>query len=472
MPSKNAEHQILASPTKRFFVDMLTRDIDLKDAVLDLLDNCVDGLMRSMGRDFDAKDGAKPYEGFRAEMHFARDGFQIRDNCGGISLKLAEESAFRLGRPKNVDRTEKDIPTVGTYGIGMKRAIFKMGRECEIISRTKKEGFSVKIPRAWFFDEDDWYLSMTTLTKLPTGIGTSICVKKLLPDVAIRFGNRAAFPAEFEQAVSQQYSLIIAKGFEVRIDGRLVKPLPLQLRTVNLESYKGGIAPFMYSGTVDGVHVDLYVGFYQHVPAESELDEIADKEEYSADEAGWTVICNDRVVIYRDKTRLTGWGEAGVPSFHNQFNAIAGVVHFRSNNAALLPVNTTKRGIDPGSDVYLRVKDRMREGLKKFTSYTNKLKKLPQKRNEVFSDAVAVNISDLRLPKGSAFVRQDRKLSGKIFDPDLPAVATTELRTIRFSRPVTQIELIAKRLLDNPEAAPGEVGEYCFDRTLRSAEKK
>ena len=35
-----------AHPTKRFFVEMLVRDIELKDALLDLLDNCVDGVMR------------------------------------------------------------------------------------------------------------------------------------------------------------------------------------------------------------------------------------------------------------------------------------------------------------------------------------------------------------------------------------------------------------------------------------------
>ena len=35
-----------ASPTKQFFVSMLTRDISLADAILDLLDNCLDGAMR------------------------------------------------------------------------------------------------------------------------------------------------------------------------------------------------------------------------------------------------------------------------------------------------------------------------------------------------------------------------------------------------------------------------------------------
>lgn len=472
MPKQTIDNQVLASPTKRFFVDMLTRDIDLKDAVLDLLDNCVDGLMRMLGKNFEAEDKAKPYIGYWAQLHFAQDRFEIRDNCGGISRKLAKESAFRLGRPKVGVSGEQDLPTVGTYGIGMKRAIFKMGKECEVISRTNGDSFKVSIPYAWFSAEDDWHLPITTPAKPPAEIGTTIIVKRLVPEVGLRFADEAAFPAEFEQTVSQQFSLIIAKGFAVRIGERTVRPLPLQLRTVDLDSYDGGIAPFMYAGVVDGVNVELYIGFYQHAPDEEELDALTDSDSYSAEEAGWTVICNDRVVIYRDKTRLTGWGEAGVPSFHNQFNAIAGVVHFRSNDPSKLPVNTTKRGIDPGSDLYLKVKDRMREGLKKFTSYTNKLKKLPKVRTEIFSAASAVNVSDLHLPKRSTFVRNDRKLSGKIFDPELPQLSTSDLRTIRFSRPGKTITAIAKRYLDNPEANPGEVGEYCFDHVAKALEKK
>lgn len=34
-----------AAPVKSFFVEMLTRDIALDDAILDLLDNCVDGIV-------------------------------------------------------------------------------------------------------------------------------------------------------------------------------------------------------------------------------------------------------------------------------------------------------------------------------------------------------------------------------------------------------------------------------------------
>lgn len=39
-----------AVPTKQFFVSMLTRDISLADAILDLIDNCLDGALRIAGK--------------------------------------------------------------------------------------------------------------------------------------------------------------------------------------------------------------------------------------------------------------------------------------------------------------------------------------------------------------------------------------------------------------------------------------
>ena len=131
-------------PTKAFFSDMLTRDIELKDAVLDLLDNCVDGLMRSIPP-AKLKD-ERPYASHWAKLTFSRDRFIIEDNCGGIDRALARNSAFRMGRTSLDLANHKDIPTVGTYGIGMKRAIFKMGRSAMVSSVTKTDAFKVVIP--------------------------------------------------------------------------------------------------------------------------------------------------------------------------------------------------------------------------------------------------------------------------------------------------------------------------------------
>ena len=85
-----------ASPVKRFFVQMLTRDIELTDALLDLLDNCVDGILRS---DSQQKSKEAPYTGFWAKILFSGEDFKIEDNCGGIPWS-EHERAFRMGAQK------------------------------------------------------------------------------------------------------------------------------------------------------------------------------------------------------------------------------------------------------------------------------------------------------------------------------------------------------------------------------------
>ena len=468
---KTSHDSVNASPTKQFFVEMLTRDIELQDAVLDLLDNCVDGLMRSI-KDFDP-EAERPYAGHWAKLHFSGDSFGITDNCGGISRKIAEESAFRMGRTPTARVLDADVPTVGTYGIGMKRAIFKMGRRCTVTSRTKKEAFRVDIPERWFTkaSEDDWSFPITDVSASQVFPGTSIEISRLEAPVAKQFNAPAGFAQDFRSVVSQQYSLIIEKGFEVYINGKPVKPLPLEFRSVDLAQYKEGIAPFIFSGIIDGVNVDMHVGFYKPVPDDEDVDELEAGGTFSADEAGWTVICNDRVVLYHDKTRLTGWGEATVPSFHNQFIAISGVVHFRCNDASKLPVTTTKRGINLSSDVYAQAKDKMRQGLKMFTSYTNQLKKDKTKRDSIFSQTGSINLSVLKKASQSSWSK-DRKFNGKTFMPKLPPVVESNIRTVRFQRTWEDISRVGSHLLDDADAKPAAVGEECFDRFLKEAKKR
>lgn len=89
-----------------------------------------DGVLRSSTKAQADRD--QPYKGFWAEITLAKGSFTIKDNCGGIDRKTAENYAFMMGRPK--PDLDADLPTVGMYGIGMKRAIFKMGRSAKVTS--------------------------------------------------------------------------------------------------------------------------------------------------------------------------------------------------------------------------------------------------------------------------------------------------------------------------------------------------
>ena len=121
-----------ARPVKSFFVQMLTRDIALVDAILDLLDNCVDGILRQKAN----SSGRIRYDGSWAEIAFDKNSFTISDNCGGIPWSL-HDYAFRMG--KEDENRDSNLPTVGVYGIGMKRAIFKIGKQCSISTQNKKD---------------------------------------------------------------------------------------------------------------------------------------------------------------------------------------------------------------------------------------------------------------------------------------------------------------------------------------------
>jgi hypothetical protein len=462
-------------PTKAFFADMLTRDIELKDAVLDLLDNCVDGLMRSIPPTKLRED--KPYASHWAKLTFNRDRFIIEDNCGGIDKALARNSAFRMGRTSLDLAAHKSIPTVGTYGIGMKRAIFKMGRSAVVSSVTKTDAFKVVIPPTWFKDEENWSLALQPILRTTLrSPGTRIEVTDLRSTIARQFTFNAAFELEFIKLVSEQFALIIQKGFEVFVNGKRIKPKPFRIVSVALQGYTGGVAPFLFRGSIDDVEVDLSVGFYKPVPDPNELDEEEDNAStFTSDESGWTVICNDRVVLSHDTTALSGWGVSGVPSFHNQFIAIAGMVRFVSNDASKLPLTTTKRGIDLNSELYLRIRDKMQEGTKFFTSYTNKLKKDPDMRRQVFNETAAIDIRSFDGGKTTAGLKWkvDQKLKGgKTFVPVMPAVKADTMKVIRFSREREQVEAVARLLFDDAGTSASDVGAACFDHFVPRAVKR
>jgi Histidine kinase-, DNA gyrase B-, and HSP90-like ATPase len=453
------------SPAKRFFVEMLTRDIELADAVLDLLDNCVDGALRGKGT-----NAKRPYEGFHAHIELAPDKFQISDNCGGIPRRLAEDYAFRFGRPDR-DR-DQDLATVGVYGIGMKRAIFKLGTNCTIQSKHGTESFSVTINQDWIDNDDSWDFEMSDFCPTQNAAGTTVCIDQLHPRVKIAFETvKAGFIDEFSQIVQRHYSYIIEKGFEIKVNNKLVvaSNIQTQLDHSALEG-KTGIGPYIYEAESDGVRVNLVMGLYENLPTAIEQEE-SESGTRNKESAGWTIICNDRVVVAADKTRLTGWGEAGVPAYHSQFIALAGVVIFTSNDAIKLPVTTTKRGIDQNSELFGQVKDVMREALKHFTSFTNRWKSQNTERDEVQSKTESVDIraAAARVPDTS-WKDVKKGIGGRRFIPDLPKpIQENNTRRIQFTKPIEEIAFVGEYLLDNSNAIPADVGMAAFDWALKKA---
>ncbi|MEL6699814.1 MAG: ATP-binding protein [Bacteroidota bacterium] len=463
---------VYANPTKRFFVKSLTRDIELKDAILDLLDNCIDGIVRT--NNLKTLDGNNIYEGFQAEIKLTPEGFEIHDNCGGIPKDVAIHEAFRFGR-SNHER-DSDLETVGVYGIGMKRAVFKLGQHIWVESQHQDERYEVEITPDWLDEEDeDWRLTLVNQESLgPDKNGTSIIVHDLHEDIKERFEPKREFDNELRKEIGQIFALIIRKGFNVYVNDVEVKAETFDLIDTNdLENEQDGIETYKFKSSYNDVEIDIRIGFYRPLASVDEVEE-ENRLSRSAYNAGITVICNDRVVLFRDKSRITGWGMKPVPSFHNQFLPIAGIVMFNSKNSENLPLTTTKRGLDLSAKIYWYTLDYIKDGLKRFTDFTNQWKGKEDEVAQFFKGATYKDpikmIENESTEKWRAVPKG--KHNEKRVNPSLPKPArrNTKVR-ITYYREKDEVKLLGDYLFGDPNVNPSEIGTATFEKALGKIEE-
>jgi Histidine kinase-, DNA gyrase B-, and HSP90-like ATPase len=345
---KKSDDLINAEPTKTFFVDMLTRDIPLEQAILDLIDNCVDGA-KSM-----ESDGELPFEGREIKLVFSEASFQITDNCGGFSREAAINYAFKFGRPAGAKRTDHSI---GQFGVGMKRALFKFGDHFIVRSATPQDEWAVAVNVQEWENEDGWHFPWAKFGSKGSinsnNPGTDIIVSMLRPEVGKRFGTKN-FENEVISLIQSKHREFIAKGISISVNGTHLSATSLKL----LEA--AGLSP--------GVQL---LSFDEKSESPINVRIIVAVAESSPRQAGWYVVCNGRVIIEADRTKKTAWGileQEGnkllTPSYHNQYARFRGVVYFDSSDSSKVPWNTTKTDIDQDSpawqSVFLVMIDMMR----------------------------------------------------------------------------------------------------------------
>lgn len=460
----------VAVPTKQFFVSMLTRDINLADAILDLVDNCLDGALR-------VTDGkVVDYSRHFVKINLTADHFSIADNCGGIPREVAKNYAFKMGREPD-DERDSDTETIGMYGVGMKRAIFKMGREALVRTRYGEDTYEVQISSAWL-NAKEWdplpINEPTEASEILAEPGTTIHVDSLYEGVSKHFANEA-FENEVRTAIAEHFTMFLQSGLKLELNGKPVEPVYVG---VLVSPRKDGPAPFVFQKTIDGVLVSITVGLNTGRSLGDEDDDDSGFErDRSSSTAGWTVLCNDRAVIVGDKSRLTGWGD-GIPLYHPQFSIITGIIEFRSKHANQLPVTTTKRALDTSSNVWLESLIHMKAGMRIWISYTNQWKNHPRSdQSSHWSDAIPLSLNRAieAVSKRDTFKKAENFIE---FNPQKakvlpePKGMTPSSRRIVFSRPIEEVRLVSKMLFDIDDEKPGIVGDRCFELVLNKSKKQ
>jgi len=433
MDHKGAPPVASALPSKSFFIDMLTKDIALSVCILDLMDNSIHSLIANSELDV----SEHLIEGTTAsrikaliEINLSPLKFRISDNCGGVSIEKAKDEVFLLGN----SQVGMNYAGLGVYGIGMKRAFFKIGRQISFKSHTKAEELEIDIDvDSWQQQPDNWIFPFKyARPKSAARGGTEIEITELHPVVNQQFASKGFLTILIDK-VSRAYALFVKAGLKVRINGDDIKAeMPEIAQSKNLQPVRQLIKK-------DGVDILIVAGLS---PAEDKTPR------------GWYVFCNGRLVLDADKTERTGWAVDSHPGFHSKFNPFLGYVYFRSKDVRNLPWSTTKDDVDWESPIYQSALSEMWLLSRPILDFLN----------ELYSDVREESEPEHDVFRGGKAIPPQRIASGpnRIWQVKLRKQSDDDPVSIQYKRPKKKLKKV-KEALGRSSMSASRIGEYTFD---------
>ncbi len=359
---------------------------------------------------------------------------------GGIKLSDAIDYAFHFGRRPDSPADVKG--GIGLYGIGMKRAIFKIGRKSEVISHADDASFKVVIDVPSWERSDQWDFEYEDID-ISENKGTEIRIVDINKGIIQQLGD-VVFKNDLGRSIARDYAFFINQGLVIKVCGDPIPSYKYQLRQSE------SLAPSVEAYEDEGVTVRILAGLVDDLPDDIPDDLRPDK----VDRFGWFVICNGRVVLAADKGEETIWGVDGFNVWHPQYNGFAGFVFFDAQDQRKLPWTTTKRDLDASSPLYRRTVSRMKAVTVPFIQYTNKRKVDIPAAKLAETPSVQVEVYELKIP-------QELKL------PKIADVARPIMSTISYQRERAEIEAV-KVHLGSIGMTMKEVGIRTFEYYLKA----
>lgn len=334
--SQKDKNIVSADPAKGFFVSMLIKDITLRDAIGDLVDNSVDAI-KSRAEDTNILSG------FEIDIKLGKTYFSINDNGYGMEAEIARTTAFNFGKSDSHILIDNSI---GQFGIGMKRAFFKLGNIIQVRSVSVTSKFEIEIDvKDWLKDKKTWqyHFKENTLEENiinpPSKTGFYVKITELSNDSKLSFDDKS-FVNQLIKEIQYEHMLNINKGLKIIINDIVLKTTSIDL------VFDEKIKPTFWNKVGKDESIKILAG-------------ISTKDD---EEGGWYIFCNDRLIIAKNKTDETVWTGSkgdGVPFWHSQYHRFRGYVFFEAKDSSKLPWNTTKTGMDLDSPSYKEVRQQM-----------------------------------------------------------------------------------------------------------------
>jgi hypothetical protein len=434
-----------ASPEKRLFISLLTRDISLADAITDLIDNSTNAAIAPLAPKLNSAahyikllDEDKTGVGVNIELTVSTQKITLKDNASGIPASVARDHVFAFGRPAREKNAKDSGDRLSVYGIGLKRAIFKLGNKISMDSDHVDGGFSLRLDVSKWerLHKSPWTFEITKREKSARdACGTTIEVTELSADVVRRISD-GIFMAQLRDRIARTYAFYLSSLVNISVNGDRIDGVDFRFgeNHASDEFQMGGVSCNIGAGI--GVSMDVFRG----------------------ENSGWFVFCNGRTVIHADKTSLTGWEGGGqLPLFQPKHRPFLGIVFFFAQNPEELPWTTTKASVNQESGVWQEAKKRMIVVGREVTSVLDR---------RYSNDGTEMSSADLKLISGAPLrVLEATSTAHRTFS--VSATETSPETKVQYWVKKEDIKKIAG-YLRKPRMSAAEVGRYTFDFFIKT----
>ncbi|MGH8601451.1 MAG: ATP-binding protein [Gammaproteobacteria bacterium] len=351
-----------------YLIQGLTADVSTIECIYDLIDNSIDAARSKI------LSGPKPaprdafglpasYKKFKIALDISTKAVSILDNCTGLEERTLSEKVFTIGKKS------KHAFGIGHYGVGLNRAIFKLGSTVQLETDNGKHAFALK------FSEDDVRSAVENKTTIQAQRQPAsksnyyrLEIGGIKSDVLSDLGSDAWLGLLRDQ-IRIRYARFCKKGLLITVNGKetgefgpkIRNPDFLEKRTKNLMS-QNGVSIYLEAGLHEN---------YRIAKKDDDYGQFKSIIKNLTPEYGWYIVCNDRIILVADKTKTTGWTTT---AWHNEYHGFLGWAYYVSEDPSLLPWDTKKTGINANHQTHIEVLSSLKELADDYRSRNRKLR--------------------------------------------------------------------------------------------------
>ena len=328
------------TPKKRLFMSIIS-DYDLTTGLCELVDNAFDLWMTNDRKPTDLK--------IEITLNWSRQLIEVRDNAGGV-----KQSELELLVAPGATRNDLGHETIGTFGVGGKRAAVALGEQVEIRTRAKGDkSLQLDITAAWLATED-WDLAPYEIPDIVAGT-TTVDISKL------RKTFNESDVDRIRKHLGETYQWFLKQGCRIDLNGSPVSPV-----SFDHWAYPPDFKPRTLTFPIepaDGkiLTVNITAGL------------ITDRDP-ARDNYGVYFYCNHRLVVKELQTRDVGYrvtSEAGVP---HPDASLCRVIIDLQGPAEAMPWNSSKSGLNFNHPAFDMIRPRLIYLVTYFTRLSRRLK--------------------------------------------------------------------------------------------------